>query len=347
MVTSLTLMLMISHSCAQLISSLSAESLPADLRALYVNFDARPTFLTALQSAAVTDFSGTAVRQVNGREVRLVACNPSLVLTADGFLLNLRFVNYNLTQFGQYLPNEKFWTSVNKALLLDRSLRVVREHWFDQVAPSEVRFQGVEDVRLMDHFGRLIFSGTVFPTQASRTQYSVGVGAYDFSRHQLSSTPLSSPSNSREEKNWAFFHRADGALFAVHTWAPLTVISVWPTVEVNAVQTAVPELLRHMRGSSNGARVGGSEIWFVTHVVLPGNGLRDYLHFLVVLDAETLQFRRHSKAFKFAGALVEFALSLVVTSETVMFSFSQWDRTAAVLSINRSVVNDLFAVHKL
>jgi hypothetical protein len=91
-----------------------------------------------------------------------------------------------------------------------------------------------------------------------------------------------------------------------------------------------------VRGSSNGVRVG-DEVWFLCHFVeytVP----RQYYHILVVCDAATLSYKRHSIAFKFHGDCIEYGLGLVVEAERVLISYSRMDRSSEVLVVGRDVV---------
>jgi hypothetical protein len=110
---------------------------------------------------------------------------------------------------------------------------------------------------------------------------------------------------------------------------------------IESTNKDVPTFFKDVRGSSHGYRFA-NEVWFLCHLVqytVP----RHYYHLLVVLDAETLKFKRHSILFKFEGDCIEYALGLIVDAEKIIMSYSQMDRTSKVLVLSRGVVeSELF-----
>ena len=94
-----------------------------------------------------------------------------------------------------------------------------------------------------------------------------------------------------------------------------------------------PGFFKHVRGSSNGCTVG-DELWFLCHVVHYVTP-RHYYHIIVVLDRDTLQYKRCSTLFKFDGDCIEYALGFLVEESRVLFSYSQMDRTSFVLEVPR------------
>ena len=106
---------------------------------------------------------------------------------------------------------------------------------------------------------------------------------------------------------------------------------------------SVPPFFRDVRGSTHGMRFGG-ELWFLCHIANYTTP-RTYYHLLVVLDGETLAIKRHSILFKFADESIEYALGLIVEAERLLISFSRYDRTSAVLTMPRTLMeSELFPV---
>jgi hypothetical protein len=120
----------------------------------------------------------------------------------------------------------------------------------------------------------------------------------------------------------------------VYDWSPLTLCSEEGTVISEDSQ--VPVLLRDVRGSSNGCTVG-DEVWFLCHFVHHSTP-RTYYHLIVILDAKTLVFKRHSILFKFSDTWIEYALGLVVEADRLLISYSRNDASSSVLTLSRAVV---------
>jgi hypothetical protein len=128
----------------------------------------------------------------------------------------------------------------------------------------------------------------------------------------------------------------------VYSWSPLRIGRIeGETLKIDSTQADVPAFFKDVRGSTHGTRFG-TELWFLCHLVQYVTP-RHYYHLFVVLDAETLKFKRHSILFKFEGDCIEYALGLIVESERVLVSYSQMDRTSKVLVLPKTTVeSELF-----
>jgi hypothetical protein len=136
-------------------------------------------------------------------------------------------------------------------------------------------------------------------------------------------------------------HNAAGDLRVVYDWSPLTIGRLDGAHLVDMQKDSdVPAFFRDVRGSSNGCRVGG-EVWFLCHLVHHSSP-RHYYHIIVVLDAQTLKYVRHSVLFKFHGDPIEYALGLVVEPAPegrVLISYSRNDASSALLVMPRALVD--------
>ena len=306
--------------------------------------------LKDLKNAKVHDFCGQATKVIGGREDNFTSSSPCILSQGEGYLLNVRYVNYKIRPDGGYdfKHSDGKITTLNKVYWLGRNLNILREKWIDQVADESLRYQGVEDVKVFPHCGDLLFLGTVQnPTTGNVT---VGHGVYDVTQDKLVSTAFSSPHGRSCEKNWAYFHSSSGNLQMVYEWSPLTIAekATDNTIKVLSRDAEVPPFMRDVRGSSHGQRVvtadGKEEIWFLCHLVQYSTP-RHYYHLFVILDGETLKYKRHSILFKFHDECIEYALGMVVEPQRVLLSYSRMDRTSAVLTLPRETVEkELFPV---
>ena len=69
---------------------------------------------------------------------------------------------------------------------------------------------------------------------------------------------------------------------------------------------------------------------------------RHYYHLIVVLDKETLAYKRCSTLFKFDGDCIEYALGFIVEEARVLISYSQMDRTSRVMEVPRALLEKEF-----
>jgi hypothetical protein len=294
--------------------------------------------LKDLKGVKEVDFGGKVEKTIMGRADTFTSSSPCILPWGDGYLLNVRYVNYTIRPDGGYdfKHNDGKITTLNKTLWLGANLNLLQESWIDQVQDETLRYQGVEDVKVFPHCGELLFVGTV--ENPANGRVTVGGGVYDWKKDQLASTAFASPNDRGCEKNWAYFHDKEGALRVLYEWSPLTIGRVKEgALVLESKDAEVPAFFRDLRGSSHGVRVGG-DVWFLTHLVHYTTP-RHYYHCIVVLDGETLKYKKHSILFKFHGDCIEYSLGMVVETERVLFSFSRMDRTSAVMSVPRSTVD--------
>lgn len=293
------------------------------------------------------DFSKEVNKVIDGWEDPFLSSSPCIIPYENGYLMNVRYVNYRILDNGSYYfknPIQKIAT-LNKTYLLNKDLSIRSEHWIDKVEREELRYQGVEDVKVFKHKDALIFLGTIQNPESGNI--CIGHGTYDLTSNCLHSVPFKSPYDRECEKNWCYFHNTDGDLSVVYDWMPLTIGKIINNeLEIVSRDSTVPAFFGDLRGSSNGFRVSsknGDEIWFLCHIAnytVP----RTYYHVLVILDGKTLKILRHSILFKFHDETIEYALGLIVEPERLLISYSRYDRTSSVLVMPRSMVQtELFA----
>ena len=291
------------------------------------------------------DFSEKVEKVIGNRGDNFTSSSPCIVAQSEGYLLNVRYVNYKLRPDGGYdfKHSDGKITTLNKVYWLGKKdLNVIQSSWIDQVADESLRYQGVEDVKVFSHCGELQFLGTV--ENPASGLITIGHGVYNTKSDKLISTPFASPFNRRCEKNWSYFHAIDGSLRVVYEWSPLTIyIPKYDdsTLTIASRDETVPAFFRDIRGSSHGQHVvsadGKDEIWFLCHLVHYTTP-RHYYHLIVVLDGETLKYKRHSILFKFHGDCIEYALGMVIEQQRLLFSYSRMDGTSSVMIVPRAVV---------
>ncbi len=280
------------------------------------------------------DFTDSQIIPVRGLEEPLRSSSPSILPDGNGYIMNVRYVNYTINKDGGYdfKHSDGKIITLNRVYTLDKEFRIQESHMFDAIENESLRYMGIEDVRLFRHQGDIRFLGTVEHITGLIT---VGKGVYDRSLRFLRSTALDSPNSRRCEKNWCYTHMSTGQLRVVYEWSPLTLYT--EDMELVSKDTGVPPFFQHVRGSSHGFLLG-EDIWFLCHVVDCYSRPRHYYHLFIILDANTLTYKRHSSMFKFHGNPIEYALGLIVEKERILISYSRMDATSAVHSIPREIV---------
>ena len=260
----------------------------------------------------------------------------------DGYLLNVRYVNYYITENGFYINCEKHIVTVNKYFELDNNLNVVKEKLFD-LNFLDKRYIGVEDVKIFNDLNenKIKFIGT-----GLHNNHNIGIvsGDYDINQDILTSHELITDfSNSNCEKNWIFVNFKNET-HIIYKWHPLQICKLdKQNKQISKVETRnMPRIFSHIRGSSCGFsynKENSSEIWFIVHLV-SYESPRHYYHMIVVLDS-MLNLLRYSTPFKFEGESIEYCLSIIVEDERVLLNYSTWDRTTRIGIYDKKYIDSI------
>jgi tetratricopeptide (TPR) repeat protein len=264
-------------------------------------------------------------------------CNPSILRTADGYLLNCRSVSYHLNDDQTYSPREAdgIFRTRNFLLRLDRELRALEQTEVVSTAePLRSEWvRGLEDARLFATSSGLGFTCTttdLHPAGSVRMSLVTLSEAGGVAGHH----PLHGHDDDRPQKNWLPF--ADGAdsreLLAVYSYEPLVVLRVdqdtgscEPTVE--RTQGRPFDLFRGSAGPIDlPAERGGGRLLLVHAVAF--HEIRYYLHRFLRVDDEW-RVTAASRPFYFQHLGIEFACGACIAHEgDLLVTFGVEDREA-------------------
>lgn len=291
------------------------------------------------------------------------AMNPSVYIDDDGdILVNVRVVNYTLyhsenkqrfpSRWGplSYLHPEKDQRLVTENYLcrLDGNLKVINSTKVEYLNLHTPRweFVGEEDCRVVRWDGKLYLIGV------RRDVDTIGTGRMEMSEIELdkdnwtakeiSRARLEVPSQSYCEKNYAPILDKPNHFIKWHSPVEL-VKAVGDSIEqVSVKQGATTE--KDQRGGSQLVRWGNHYISISHEVDLFKNYLMQkdaiYRHRLCLWD-DQLNLVGLSKPFSFLDFPIEFCVGAAVFGENLLVSFSISDNAAFILSLTKSVVEDL------
>jgi tetratricopeptide (TPR) repeat protein len=259
-----------------------------------------------------------------------ISSSSCIIPFNEGYMVNQRMVNYYIQPDGSYVSfrDKKSGcypiTTINKVLLLTADFTIEALKCFKN-AESGRLYEGIEDVKIFPHKGKVYFAGTdYFPDN----RLGISTGVYDIDSDFLQATNLMPEWNpdSGCEKNWVFVTYKKEPAF-IYQWHPLILgrVSENKLVKIKEIQT--PGFLKHARGSTCGSK-WADEWYFVVHFV-SYESPRHYYHAVVVLDEE-LNFRRIGRIFSFEGEPIEYCLGIIVKKKRVTLSYSTWDRTSKI-----------------
>ena len=277
------------------------------------------------------------------------------------YLMNIRYVNYFITETGRYINCEKNIITANKFVELDKDFKVVNVKCFD-IDFDGRQYIGTEDVKIFSDVGSddILFIGT-----GLHQNNFLGVVSGNYNISAANDIPNSNKlvpvelmqyfNQSQCEKNWVYVDY-NNSTHIIYKWYPLQICKLNEnnkTLEF-VKNIEMPKIFSHSRGSSCGFKYSKqmtnnngnitityeeSEIWFVVHLV-SYESPRHYYHIIVVFD-ENMQLLRYSAPFKFEGEPIEYCLSIVVEDDRVLMNFSTWDRTTKIGVYDKEYIEGL------
>jgi tetratricopeptide (TPR) repeat protein len=255
----------------------------------------------------------------------------------DGYLMNMRLVNYNIDSNGYYHDCDDYIISVNKCIEFTKDFKIVHDKLINSVFDDR-RYIGLEDVRIFNTGDKMLFVGTSLHQNGN---IGISSGEYDKNMEFMEAVEIKpSFSNSSCEKNWIFAN-VDNEALVVYNWYPLQLCKLNPekqSLDLVRKVDDLPKIFKHMRGSTNGASFN-DEIWFITHIVSYEQP-RHYYHLFVVFD-KSMKFLRHSAPFKFDGECIEYCIGLVVEEDRVIVPYSTWDRTTKIAVYDKKYIDSI------
>lgn len=266
---------------------------------------------------------------------------PSIIPYHGGYLMNQRYVNYFIEPNGSYTCNQPI-TTFNRRIKLNSDFKVTEKFDFDELPTVVDKYSGIEDVKIFQFGQKILFLGTEQDMETKNLTISGGVYGtepVESQSHAMVSTLYSSPKGANCEKNWCYINH-NGTLKLIYQWCPLITGQIsGKQLVLDHPNHEVPAFFKHLRGSSNGFQVG-DEIWLMTHMV-EYSSPRNYYHCIVILDKETLKYKRHSILFKIDDSQIEYCLGIIVELDRIIIGYSKMDRETIVSVYNRQEMEKL------
>lgn len=290
------------------------------------------------------NFNTKDIKQFNNENYEMTSSTPCIINDPDennndGYLLNVRTVNYKLLDTGKYRGVDKHIITAQILYKLDNNFNVLEKNEIPIDYDKSRYYIGVEDLKMFLHNSEILFLGT---TQNSKKQIGMVRGNYDIDN--LSYQEVENIGNC--EKKWVYFKDIydENQLKVVYKWHPLTIGNITVNNNLNITEEkSMPLLFSRVRGSTCGF-VYKDEIWFVVHMVSYENP-RQYYHLIVVFD-DKMNLLRYTAPFKFAGTPIEFCLGLVVEDVRVIMTYSTWDRTSNVSIYDKNYIESKFITNE-
>jgi predicted GH43/DUF377 family glycosyl hydrolase len=293
---------------------------------------------TILYPTQTINLSKKLMKQINNENHIFFSGTPTIIeLPNNEFLVNIRWINYKLNNYGFILPindvkhnNIKNLNSRFKVNSLFQPIS--KEIFLDEDLTYKPHMIGIEDIRIFNFNNTYYYNATILDANrhvhSTTSQiYPIEDNTYKLERPIIMPTQYDTTSLIIPEKNWSFVNYKN-ELCVVHLWFPLQIGKIdYTTNELKIIETQkMPSYFQYTRGSTAGY-TKKDEIWFVVHKTHDKN----YVHFFVIFDLH-MQLLRYSEPFKFKNYKVEFCIGLIVQDKQVILSYSVMD-TQSFISV--------------
>ena len=308
------------------------------------------------QKSKIT-IDNSIVSNINNENIKLTSSSSCLIQNKknNGYQMNIRYVNYYITENGNYLDCDKHIITVNKYVEFDSNFNIQTEKWI-KLQFDNRRYIGVEDIRIFYDIdtNELLYIGTGYH---QNEQLGIVSGNYDIENFKLNGSEIKQDfNNSGCEKNWVFVD-FNNSTHIVYDWNPVNICKI--NKETNKLEKVAkretPSIFSRIRGSTNGFKytktsnksINGNvqidiedyEIWFVNHIV-SYESPRHYYHIITIFDSN-MNLLRYSAPFKFEGDPIEYCLSIIVEEERVLINYSTWDRTTRIGIYDKKYIDSI------
>lgn len=265
-----------------------------------------------------------------------------------------RYVNYTIDANGGYVNKDRIITkNVVSTFRLNMGSRKIEkienepEFLLQYNTVLDNVYVGLEDVRLYEK------NGTIFYNANRGINYhNIRIEHGQISKSAKStenSVLLQKPGSSEIEKNWVIVEQKNEEIYCIYNWYPLTIGSIVkgnpteenPTLFETIFQHKTPKSFKHLRGSTNGVRIG-NEIWFLCHTV-SYEDRRYYYQIFVVLDGETYLPKRYTPWFTFEKKKVEYSLGFVYLEglDVLLIGYSLMDSHTKYMTVPLGAIKEM------
>ena len=251
-----------------------------------------------------------------------VPCNPSILLTTEGYLVNCRGVDIRRRRSRRRGgEDEVVIRSRNVLMRFSRELELLDQYpmVIDEPPLRDTSIRGLEDCRLFEVDGAMYFLCATADRHPSG-HIHLSVCQLERDGRVSAHRPLVGVFDDRPQKNWLPFVGADGGVRAIYGYAPLTVLRL----DVRAGRYEVDVQVRHRRraktwrGSAGPVSIPDSDrrLMLVHDVIIRnrpgGRSERTYLHRFIECDA-AFSLTRVSRPFVFMEEGIEFACGMTLS----------------------------------
>lgn len=275
--------------------------------------------------------------------------NPSICTYEDGFLVNVRFSNYELIDGRYEIDGGGAIITRNWLLKLTNDYKIIWNKELIAAPPTHPKqlTVGMEDVRIAIAGGKLHLTWTsqdyhpISGPQISYTNFPLESVEKEYVLQIVNPKPLDSPESAPNEKNWIPFVK-DDTLTYIYKYGPYTLLNeqfeIISKTELNAN-------LSSLRGSSSVVDIGGGQRLSVVHNMIWKENKRYYLHRFVLFDNDKPIKVSHMWYINMLG--IEYVSGMAFKDNKLHITCSINDGMALILQLNLASVLKYIAANSI
>ena len=267
-----------------------------------------------------------------------VATSTSMIRQSNGYLLNIRYVNFRIQEDGSYLmmidgklSRDNPVRSRNFMLQVDKNFTPqgpLEEMFPTFPSKHTVHIQGLENLRLYQDGEQVKWIGTSMEFSYNGKIRQV-IGVYNTSSNNLTEGLSLRPlfQENECEKNWIPLGNDE----YIYSWHPFRIGKAeGETFTITETQNT-PRFFEHMRGSTNLVEYDGS-FYCITHVVQYIKP-RKYYHMVVRLNNER-KIEAWTNPFYFKTNSIEYTIGMDIVDGMIKTIVSQYDMNPLFVTID-------------
>jgi hypothetical protein len=266
------------------------------------------------------------------------------ILKKDGYLLNVRYVNYRILEDGSYTMVKNGKESKDNLVKTKNFMAELDENFnkksgliemIEEIPnPKNTKIRGLEDVRLYQEDGNIKCIAMTHEYSYNNKIRQI-IGNYDIKNKKINnSLCLKPPKETECEKNWIPY-KIPGHF--IYTWEPFQIGKVVnDKLEITHYQETEP-IFSKFRGSSNIVEKD-DYYWTIVHSVLYTKP-RKYWHYFIKIDKETHIIKQYSLPFYFINNSIEYCLGLEIKDDKAYAFVSCNDSSPKLITFHLSDIN--------
>jgi hypothetical protein len=298
-----------------------------------------------LQPSYKINLSKKITKKIQNENHIFVTGTPTIIeLPNNTFLINLRWINYNLNSkggmFGINNVKNNNVKNLNSRFKVNNKFQPIsKEIFLNEDLTYHPYMTGLEDIRIFYYDNKYYYNATIMDSNrhihATTSQlYPIDDHIYELERPLILPTHYDIQTLHIPEKNWSFV-KYNNELCIVYSWFPLQIGKI-TTNELKLIESKImPKYFTDARGSTPGY-TKNNEIWFVVHKAYK----KEYLHFFAIFDLE-MKLLRYSELFKFENVKVEFCISLIVQEKRIILGYSLMDSQSFIAVYSMDYIKNL------